>query len=161
MCGAGHHPTVTGASEPPGGTYTLIVEVSTPATIEVGALGTHEFAPGWYAYTGSALGPGGFSRVERHQELAAGERETRHWHVDYLLGHPAASVDAVIRSRGTDIECAVATSLDGEPVTDFGCSDCSCVSHLHYDPQRAGLLDSTRRAHDSAPVGDECRRSRD
>jgi Uri superfamily endonuclease len=150
MYGAGHRPTVTGASDAVGGTYSLLVELPTSATIEVGALGTHEFAPGWYAYTGSALGSGGFSRVERHRELAAGDRDTRHWHVDYLLGHPATSVDAVIRSRGADVECAVAASLDGEPVPDFGCSDCDCRSHLHYAPRRAGLLGSVRRVHERA-----------
>jgi endonuclease-3 len=130
-----------------GGTYTLLVDVLEPTTAEVGALGTLTFDPGWYAYTGSALGTGGFSRVQRHRELAAGERDTRHWHVDYLLGLPAASVDTVVTSPGVDIECATARELDGAPVPDFGCSDCGCDSHLHYAPQRAGLLDSIRRAH--------------
>lgn len=145
---------MTEASEPPGGTYTLLVELPTSATIEVGALGVHEFAPGWYGYTGSALGSGGFSRVERHRELAAGERDTHHWHVDYLLGHPATSVDAVICSHGADIECSVAMALDGEPVPDFGCSDCPCLSHLHYSTERAGLLDSACHVHERA-AGDE------
>ncbi|WP_340098479.1 GIY-YIG nuclease family protein [Salinibaculum salinum] len=130
-----------------GGTYTLLVDVLETTTTEVGALGTLTFDPGWYAYTGSALGTGGFSRVQRHRELAAGERDTRHWHVDYLLGLPTASVDTVVTSAGVDIECSTATALDGAPVPDFGCSDCGCDSHLHYAPQRAGLLDSIRRAH--------------
>jgi endonuclease-3 len=130
-----------------GGTYTLLVDVLETTTAEVGALGTLTFDPGWYAYTGSALGTGGFSRVQRHRELAAGERDTRHWHVDYLLGLPAASVDTVVTSPDVDIECPTARALDGVPVPDFGCSDCDCDSHLHYAPQRAGLLDSIRRAH--------------
>lgn len=132
-----------------GGTYTLVVELLDTATTEVGALGPLTFDPGWYAYTGSALGSGGFSRVDRHRELAAGQRDTRHWHVDYLLGLPGASVDTVVTSSGVDIECSTAGALDGLPISDFGCSDCDCESHLHYAPQRARLLDSVRRTHRS------------
>jgi len=69
-----------------GGTYTLVLELDRADSIEVGALGEHRFPAGWYAYTGSAFGTGGFARVDRHYELAAGERSTRHWHIDYLLG---------------------------------------------------------------------------
>jgi hypothetical protein len=59
-----------------GGTYTLLVELPEGTYLEIGALGTRTLDAGWYAYTGSALGSGGFSRVERHLELAAGERST-------------------------------------------------------------------------------------
>jgi len=113
-----------------GGTYTLVVRLAAPATVTVGALGDRALPAGWYAYTGSALGPGGFARVDRHRDLAAGERDTRHWHVDYLLGHPAASVASVIYAGGVDVECAVAATLDGDPVPGFGASDCGCSSHL-------------------------------
>ena len=133
-----------------GGTYTLVVELLEAASLEVGALGTCDFEPGWYAYTGSALGSGGFSRVDRHEELATGHRDTRHWHIDYLLGHPHSSVDTVLTSAGADIECAVATAVDGDPVPDFGCSDCACDSHLHYATRRASLLASVRCAHHSS-----------
>ncbi len=44
-------------------------------------------------YTGSALGSGGFSRVERYRAVAAGENDARHWHVDYLLGDETTSID--------------------------------------------------------------------
>jgi endonuclease-3 len=131
-----------------GGTYTLVVELLETATTEVGALGTITFDPGWYAYTGSALGTGGFARVERHRELAAGERDTRHWHLDYLLGLPCASIDTVLTSHGADIECSTAQAIGGTAVPDFGCSDCDCKSHLYYAPQRAELLDTVRHAHD-------------
>ena len=130
-----------------GGTYTLLVELGEPATVEVGALGAVDFAAGWYAYVGSALGPGGFSRVQRHRELAAGERETHHWHIDYLLGHPAASLDGVVASAGTDVECAVAGVLSGERVPDFGCSDCGCDSHLVFRAERERLLADVERAY--------------
>jgi len=137
-------------SEDTGGTYTLLVELQEPATIEVGALGPVEFAAGWYAYVGSALGSGGFSRVRRHRELAAGDRETRHWHIDYLLGHPAAILDGVVASASTDVECAVAGVLSGERVPDFGCSDCGCDSHLVFRAEREGLLANVERAYGRA-----------
>ncbi len=130
-----------------GGTYTLVIAMPTGQTVEVGALGECDFESGWYAYTGSAFGPGGFGRVDRHRELAAGERDTRHWHVDYLLGTDGVRVDAVVRSPGVDIECAVAQSVDGTPVPAFGSSDCGCESHLVYDSKRDALLDSVRGAH--------------
>ena len=115
-----------------GGTYTLLVELPEPATVEVGALGERRLPAGGYAYTGSALGAGGFARVDRHYELAAGDRETRFWHVDYLLGHPGAELRGDVRSPGADRECAVARRLPDGPVEGFGASDCACRSHLAH-----------------------------
>lgn len=138
------------------GTYTLLIELGDEVTVEVGALGEHTLARGWYAYTGSAFGPGGFVRVERHRELAAGERETRHWHVDYLLGHPEASVREVVRSPGVDVECAVAGRLPDGPVPGFGASDCDCPSHLAAlgeDGTRA--LEAAEDAHAATGRADE------
>jgi endonuclease-3 len=112
------------------GTYTLLVDLREDATLEVGAIGEHALGRGWYGYTGSAFGPSGFARIERHRELAAGEREARHWHVDYLLGHPGAVVGEVVRSVDRDVECAVARRLPDGPVPGFGASDCDCPSHL-------------------------------
>ncbi|WP_350355382.1 GIY-YIG nuclease family protein [Haloglomus halophilum] len=142
------------SSEPhgsePGGTYTLLVVLPAATGIEVGALGAREFPAGWYAYTGSALGSGGFARVERHRELAAGERDTRHWHVDYLLGHRDAALREVVTSPGADIECAVAQRLPSGPVEGFGASDCDCGSHLAHFGTRERALAAVRTAHDAA-----------
>ena len=135
------------------GTYTLLVEVSEEATRTVGALGTVTFEAGWYAYTGSALGPGGLARVDRHREVAAGERETRHWHVDYLLGLDSAGVDHVVTSAGLDAECAVAAASDGEPVPRFGASDCDCPTHLVFAESRDRLLAAVEAAHATARDG--------
>lgn len=139
-----------------GGTYTLLVELAKPASVGVGALGAVDFAAGWYAYVGSALGSGGFSRVRRHRELAAGERGTRHWHIDYLLGHPAASLDGVVASAGADVECAVARDLSGAGIAavgGFGCSDCDCDTHLSGAPARRPLAAAVARAHRRAAEG--------
>ena len=121
------------------GTYAFFLELAAAERIEVGALGSVEFAPGTYAYVGSAFGPGGLSRVDRPQELAAGERDVRHWHVDYLAGHPETVLRGVLLLPRADAECAVARALrrrdcrrvpDDGPVPGFGASDCACGSHL-------------------------------
>ncbi|WP_267640813.1 GIY-YIG nuclease family protein [Haloarchaeobius amylolyticus] len=135
-------------SDSTGGTYTLLLELARDVTVEVGALGPVALDAGWYAYTGSAFGPGGFSRVDRHYELATGERDTRHWHVDYLLGHPAVSLRGDVRSVDADVECAVARRLDAV-VPGFGCSDCDCESHLASAADRRALETQVQAAHDS------------
>ncbi|MFC6837644.1 GIY-YIG nuclease family protein [Halomarina ordinaria] len=131
------------------GTYTLLVRLDGPATVEFGAAGERALDAGWYAYTGSAFGPGGLSRVARHRELARGERDARHWHVDYLLGHPGAAVEDVVTTREADVECAVARALVEAlaPVGGLGASDCDCPTHLAFAPERAPLERAVRAAH--------------
>ncbi len=136
----GSHPgTRAGSADPrpterdwwaDGGTYTLLVDATESLTVAVGALGLQDLPAGGYAYTGRALGTGGFSRVERHARLAAGESDARHWHVDYLLGSERTSLRSVVVAPGTDAECCVAASLGDGPVAGFGASDCACRSHL-------------------------------
>lgn len=120
-----------------GGTYTLVFSLAEPMTLEVGALGECSFPAGGYSYTGSALGTGGFSRIDRHRRVAAGEHGVRHWHVDYFGGHPSTALVAVERVAGRDCECAVAQELAGGPVQGFGSSDCDCGSHLSRFPDAA------------------------
>lgn len=116
------------------GTYGLAIERTTKATIEVGALGDRAFPAGTYVYVGSAFGPGGFSRIERHGELANGDRDVRHWHVDYLLCDPDSTLTVVATTANADRECSIARSLPGEPIEGFGCSDCDCPTHLYRLP---------------------------
>jgi endonuclease-3 len=130
-----------------GGTYTVVYELAEPATVTVGALGDHQLSAGGYAYTGSALGSGGFARVDRHRRVAAGEHDVRHWHVDYLGGHPAASVHRVRRLPERDVECAVAQALGDGPVAGFGASDCDCASHLAAYPDAATAVDAVEAVH--------------
>ncbi|TKX74875.1 GIY-YIG nuclease family protein [Halorubrum sp. GN11_10-6_MGM] len=140
-------------SDAAGGSYTLVVDLASDAALTAGALGDRRLPAGAYAYTGSALGSGGFSRVDRHRRTARGDHDVRHWHVDYLLGHPAARIDRVVRSVGVDVECRVAERLPAGPVDGFGASDCDCPSHLaagsQYgsdDPARAALDALAERA---------------
>ncbi|MHC3439655.1 GIY-YIG nuclease family protein [Natrialbaceae archaeon A-gly3] len=127
-----------------GGTYVLEISLSRPATIEVGALGEIAFSAGTHAYVGSAFGPGGFSRIDRHRELARGDRDVRHWHVDYLLGHRTASLEAAITFPNEDRECDLAATLPGEAVPEFGASDCECGSHLLDVGDREALLEAVK-----------------
>jgi len=139
----------------PGGTYTLVLERDASGPISVGALGETEFPAGWYAYTGSALGSGGFGRIDRHRAVAAGDNDTRHWHIDYLLGDAATTVDRVATTEA-DVECAVARRVDGptadgfDRVDAFGCSDCDCRSHLIRHEQQERLIDAVTDAHEAA-----------
>ena len=115
------------------GSYVLVIAVESPTTIEVGALGDREFTAGGYAYVGSAFGPGGLSRVDRHRRVANGDHDTRHWHIDYLLGADSIRLATVETYPNEDIECALATAFADagcEPVAAFGASDCDCGSHL-------------------------------
>jgi len=68
------------------GSYSLMIELKSSQEIKIGALGTKKFPKGYYAYNGSAFGPGGFKRVERHkQTLEKGNK--MHWHIDYFLSN--------------------------------------------------------------------------
>ncbi len=142
--------SLTDASASDGGTYILLVALDRPATVTFGAAGDRDLTPGTYAYAGSALGSGGFARVERHRELAAGDRGVRHWHVDHLLGHPATSVVGDVRTGG-DHECAVAAALRDRatPVSGVGASDCDCSTHLVGPPTDAPTRAVVARVHDS------------
>lgn len=133
-----------------GGTYTLVVDVAEPATIEVGALGEHTLDAGTLAYTGSALGTGGFARVDRHRRTARGEHDVRHWHVDHLLGRPDVRIDRVVRSVGVDVECAVAEDLPAGPIDGFGASDCDCPSHLAAGGDLDEFAARIREVHEAA-----------
>jgi endonuclease-3 len=132
-----------------GGTYTLLVDLPSSATVSVGALGERRFPAGAYAYTGSALGSGGFSRVRRHRRTARGDHDVRHWHVDYLLGETDARIDRVVHAPGVDVECAVAARLPPGPVDGFGASDCGCSSHLSAAASLEDLTDRVIRAYDA------------
>ena len=141
-----------------GGTYSLLIDLAAPAAIEVGALGDRPLDAGVYAYTGSALGAGGFSRVDRHRRTARDEHDVRHWHVDHLLGDPDVRVDRVVRSVGTDVECAVAERLPAGPVDGFGASDCGCESHFAAGDEGESLdafAARVRDAHEAAVGSDD------
>ncbi len=121
------------------GTYTLLVSVSSKLKVNVGKLGLKAFLPGYYAYTGSALGKGATSlpnRLARHLKTV----KNKHWHIDFLLGDENVAVEAVFCvSNEQNLECQVNQSikrqLDAKVlIPEFGASDCKnqCKSHLLY-----------------------------
>ena len=111
-----------------GGSYVLIIRLSRPCRLMIGKLGPREFAAGFYAYIGSALG-GIEQRVARHQR----KEKRLHWHIDYLLGR--GRIREVIRLPGPEKEeCRIASEYAGKFVSilGFGASDCRCGSHLFF-----------------------------
>lgn len=122
------------------GTYTLLLELEAPTSIRFGAAGTRHLDVGFYAYTGSAMGPGGFSRIDRHREVCAGTNGTRHWHIDYLLG-AAETTWVGVWSAAVGKECDIAQALPGTVIVGIGASDCACESHLRYSSTRETLVD--------------------
>lgn len=98
---------------------------------QVGCLGRRCF-DGIYLYVGSAMGPGGFKRIERHRAVACGRNKTRRWHIDYLLALGELR-GAFIIATNKDMECALARELAKrtEPAVEgFGASGCLCLTHL-------------------------------
>jgi Uri superfamily endonuclease len=110
------------------GVYVLVISVSKDAKLNVGALGGVNFEKGLYAYVGSAQ-----NNLEKRIERHLGKVKRKFWHVDYLLDNDAVRVvKAFYREAGRSEECRIARRLAerGVGVENFGCSDCSCISHL-------------------------------
>jgi len=115
------------------GTYVLILQSSEQKTICVGALGELCLRVGFYAYVGSAFGPGGLrARVKRHLSSA----KAIHWHIDHLTSIlPIAAVWYTNSNERLEHTWAsYLGSLEGAEVVlqRFGSSDCNCKTHLFY-----------------------------
>ena len=110
------------------GTYILIMTLGSDREIQVGALGTLYFPKGSYCYVGSAMN-GLDQRVSRHLSR---DKKIR-WHID-RLPLAADSVEAYESYPDYVPECELARMAEEcgmVPFADgFGCSDCSCRTHL-------------------------------
>ena len=114
------------------GIYCLIFE-NQDCKFEIGKKGEFSFPAGFYIYVGSALGPGGLKRVTRHINLSRNKDRSPRWHVDYLHLNPSFRlVSAVSALTSANLECALASRIGGDSVSGFGCTDCTCSSHLFY-----------------------------
>ena len=135
------------------GIYTLILSLPLAGQIKVGSLGVMDFARGFYSYTGSARGSGGLKRVDRHILVSKGIKTTRRWHIDYLLPH-TSFLEVFISKTCLDLECCIAKAIGKRlmPVPGFGCTDCRCISHLHYSPGLGEMREAVASAHDSAMI---------
>lgn len=124
------------------GAYLSIFEVDGFREIDIGALGRVQLRPGFYVYAGSGR-KNLTARINRHLR----RRKVLHWHVDYLREVSESVLNLPIRTAD-DIECDLAASMKeiaNDIISNFGCSDCRCDSHLFYfssDPlKRSDFMD--------------------
>jgi len=123
------------------GLYCLEIYNSKLQTVKVGEKNKISFNEGYYFYIGSALN-GIESRVSRHLR----NDKKLFWHIDYLLTNKNVIIkkiyyliieDSVTYTKKKNLkkECKVAKSINAltYPINHFGCSDCSCESHLFFD----------------------------
>lgn len=128
------------------GTYVLLLELDSARRLTVGRLGEFDFPAGWYAYAGSARGPGGLAaRLRHHRRLAA----RPHWHLDYLRPHGRIA-ECWYGAAGVHDEHRWAAELLAmtrtAPVAPgFGSSDCACATHLVVFPTRPDIRTFRRR----------------
>lgn len=114
------------------GVYCLIFE-NGECALQVGKKGEFSFKKGYHIYVGSALGPGGLKRMQRHIRLSRDKDKNPKWHVDYLHFEPAFHlVSAVFAATPERLECLLADAVGGSSVPGFGCTDCACGSHLFF-----------------------------
>lgn len=119
------------------GSYILILRLKSEKVIQVGRLGKFNFPFGYYAYVGSAFGPGGLKgRVMRHLKPTY----KFHWHIDYLRKQ-ADPEEVWISEQKVPREHRWASALRhlngaAVPVPGFGCSDCKCYTHLFHFQKR-------------------------
>jgi Uri superfamily endonuclease len=121
------------------GSYLLMLKLLRTKEIQVGKLGRIGFERGWYAYAGSAFGPGGLAaRLNHHLRPV----QKRHWHIDYLRDEAIAMAVWIAQglpSREHDWASILAKHpWAGKWVRGFGCSDCTCPSHLLYFEHQPG-----------------------
>jgi len=128
------------------GTYVLILKLKSEQGLLVGKLGRFTFPSGWYAYVGSALGPGGLAARLRHHLHLAGRP---HWHMDFL--RPCAGIREIWYSYSltfdehcwADILQRMAGTRTIAP--GFGSSDCRCATHLIYFATQPAITRFRRR----------------
>ena len=121
--------------KPGPGTYALILQSDATETIQVGRWGQLNLQIGYYIYIGSAFGPGGIqARLSRHLH----RNKRKHWHIDYLREH-VTPVEVWVSYEKERLEHGWAgiffKMLEMTPIQGFGCSDCTCHSHLFYTPE--------------------------
>lgn len=128
------------------GSYCLIIKLDKKKTIRIGKkLGEIQFKKGHYVYVGSAMNSLE-SRINRHLS----DEKKLHWHVDYLLEN-AEITDVIYNESTQKIECELSKCISNETngVKDFGCSDCSCESHLYYFKNRNEAIECVENAYTS------------
>jgi len=127
------------------GTYCLITHKKISSKVKIGVLGEIPFKKGYYVYVGSAMNslkP----RIKRHLS----KKKKIHWHIDYFLTNKNVAIEEIIFNIGEKkIECKIAKliSNSGEEILNFGCSDCTCNSHLIYFKSFKNCLKTVKDAY--------------
>jgi len=113
---------------PTKGTYLLVMKLYKDASITVGKLGVIYFKKGYYVYIGSASN-GLQQRIQRHLRTY----KKIHWHIDYFLPYTEI-VNIFYKENTRKEECKIARLFKKNfiNIPGFGCSDCSCKSHLFH-----------------------------
>jgi len=109
------------------GSYLVLLRLRRTRVIPIGKLGRVRFPSGYYIYVGSAMA-NLTQRMARHRRL----RKRLHWHIDSLR-REAEFIDLFPIRSSERLECDLAgavAKLSNWSVPGFGCSDCSCTSHL-------------------------------
>ncbi len=111
------------------GTYCLIIKLKKNSVIKIGALGNIRFKKGLYCYVGSAL-----NHLEKRIQRHLGSNKKLYWHIDYLVSNKNASIKKIFyKQSNKKEECRIAGFVLKNSISSiagFGCSDCSCKSHL-------------------------------
>ncbi|WFO74540.1 GIY-YIG nuclease family protein [Desulfurococcaceae archaeon MEX13E-LK6-19] len=114
------------------GVYVLVIKVVEDTSINVGKLGSFVFGKGYYAYVGSAMGPGGLkARIKRHISKVKKLR----WHIDYLTSNNYTEITAIIYSTTSvnGMESRIAKILEEKlapSIKGFGSTDTNDYTHL-------------------------------
>ncbi|MFC1509706.1 DUF123 domain-containing protein [Candidatus Omnitrophota bacterium] len=124
------------------GSYIVLMKVEEECPIQVGRLGEINFHSGYYAYVGSA-----FTNLEKRIHRHFSTEKKVFWHIDYLL-EKAEIFEALYSEISVKQECRIIGRMSEKfaSVSGFGCSDCSCRSHLFYTKSREELYTAAREA---------------
>jgi len=116
----------------------LVIKLEENRYISAGKLPVTLFKQGTYLYVGRAKN-NLFARLNRH--LRKGKK--LFWHIDYLL--QKAKIEEIWIKRNFLEECKIALEIKNSlkdsiiPIKKFGSSDCNCVSHLFYLPEKTNF----------------------
>ncbi len=139
------------------GSYVLLLKVTDPVELEIGALGGLTLKRGWLLYVGSAFGSGGIAGRLKHH-LRAVQRPR--WHIDYVRQY--ASLTGVYFANGArNLEHQWAVNLkeyaeSSAPMHGFGASDCECQTHLFFLSQQSAtekMITLLKGEQTTLPVG--------
>ncbi|MHA2290411.1 MAG: GIY-YIG nuclease family protein [Promethearchaeota archaeon] len=132
------------------GTYIIVIRLLNDSKIKVGSLGRLDFLQGYYLYIGSAMGNKGSTtlenRVKRH--ILISNKKRTHWHIDYLLINKSSRITHIYLIPSLSrLECIISEEISrrsDNSVSNFGSSDCACLSHLYFFQEFVDLIHKSK-----------------